>query len=490
MSKIEADADIQAAPKGLFLDGNWSGLAESATLTVTDPSSGETIAEVAAGSVSDVDLAVLAARRTFDRGAWTGLGGFERGRLLWRVADMIDAQVEAIARVEVRDNGMPLAAARQLARLGAETFRYFAGWCTRISGETADVDRPGRMLHAYTLREPLGVAALIIPWNTPFSSACSKLAPALAAGCSAILKPAEETPLTALMLGAIIERAGIPAGVVNIVNGLGRVAGAALASHPAVDKIAFTGSTSVGREIVHAAAGNLKKVSLELGGKSPTIVLADADINDAVAGLAVGAFMNSGQACIAGSKILVHRSVYDEVAERLSKHSRDLRLGDGFDDQAQLGPLISERQLNRVLELVESGRKEGADILSGGRRHDRQGFFMQPTVMTAPVAGARILREEIFGPVATLLPFDELDEAVTIANDTEYGLAAAVWTRDIGNAHRMARRLRAGTVWLNCQMVTDRRLPFGGYKQSGWGRESGAEGLDAYLQTKSVFAAL
>ncbi len=460
-------------------------------LSVRDPATGEVIADdVAAASSGDVDRAVAAARAAFDDGRWTGQGGMERARVLWRIADLIEAQTERLASVEVRDNGMSVAAARHLVRLGAETFRYFAGWCTHIAGLAPDVDRPGRPLLAYTIREPVGVAALIIPWNTPFSSACTKLATALAAGCSTVLKPAEETPLTALLLTALCRDAGLPRGVVNLVNGRGPEAGAALAAHPDVDKIAFTGSTAVGREIVRAAAGNLKKVTLELGGKSPVIVLPDADLEAAIPGLALGAFMNSGQACIAGSKILVHRSRYAEVADKLAAYAAEMRLGDGFDPATELGPLISERQLERVLALIACGRRDGAELLAGGGRRDRPGFFVEPTVMTAPALGSDILREEIFGPVATLLPFVEEEEAVTFGNATEYGLSAAVWTRDIKAAHRLARRLRAGTVWLNCQMVTDRRMPFGGYKQSGWGRENGAEGIDAYLQTKSVFAAL
>lgn len=482
-------AALDRLPRGNFIDGEWVATAGD-DLQSIDPATEATIVSVAAGAVDDVERAVTAARSSFDEGRWMSLGGAGREKLLWRIADMIDAEAERIACLEVLDNGMPLANARFLVSLGADTFRYYAGWCTKLTGMTADIDGPGRSLHAYTAREPVGVAALIVPWNVPFIMACKKIATALAAGCSVILKPAEETPLSALVLADIIGRAGVPPGVFNLVNGLGEVVGAALSAHHAVDKVGFTGSTAVGRKIVVAATGNMKQVSLELGGKSPAIVMPDADIAAAVEGLSNGAYANSGQACIAGSRIYVHRSVAEEVADKLVAKSAALRVGNGFEEGTDLGPLISLRQMERVLGLVRSGVEDGGEILSGGERVSSQGFFVQPTVMMAPPAGSRILREEIFGPVATLTIFDDAEEAIDAANDTEYGLAASLWTRNIGRAHRFAKRLRAGTVWLNCSMITDKRMPFGGYKQSGWGRESALESLDSYLQTKSVFAML
>ena len=488
---IERSAGSDDAPMvGLNLIGaDWSPAGSGATIPVCDPATGRTFGSIPAGDAADVDRAVTAARRSFDAGIWRDAKPAARARILWQVATLIEERAEQIAALETRDNGMPLVLSRALVAAGAETFRYFAGWCTKLGGMTVPVSAPGDY-HAYTLREPLGVAGLITPWNVPFVMACNKVAVALAAGCSVVLKPAEDTSLSALLLGRILGDAGLPPGVVNIVCGTGEAAGAALAAHRDVDKIGFTGSTAVGKRIVQAALGNMKKVSLELGGKSPVIVTADADLDVAVAGIARGMFTNSGQACIAGTRIYVHRSIHDELARRLARTAADQRVGDGRTADTTLGPLISERQLARVDELVRSGIADGAKVLTGGRRIGTTGWFYAPTVMTAPRVGARILREEIFGPVANLLPFDDLEAVITAANDSDYGLAAAIWTGDIALGHRVARRLRAGTIWINCQLVTDRAIPFGGYKQSGWGRENGLEGLDAYLQTKSVFTAL
>jgi phenylacetaldehyde dehydrogenase len=485
-----AASDAPAAFAGRnLIDGRWLAAQSGELLDARNPSTYALVGSAPASNADDADQAVRAARRSFEAGVWQSRTPAARARILYEVAALIEKRATEIAELETRNNGMPIALARALAGTGAETFRYFAGWCTKIRGETAEVSALGNF-HAYTLREPVGVAALIVPWNVPFIMACNKVATALAAGCSVILKPAEETPLTALLLGEILMQAGVPEGVINIVCGTGEVAGAALASHGDVDKISFTGSTDVGRKIVVAAAGNLKRVSLELGGKSPVLVFPDADLDQAAAGIARGVFTNSGQACIAGSRIFVHRDVQADLAGRLATIVGQMKLGDGFEEGVNLGPLISQRQLDRVTALVAEGLRDGSEVVAGGSRPKRQGYFFEPTILTAPKPDSRILREEIFGPVANLLPFNHTNEAIEQANDTEYGLAAAIWTRDIGVAHRTAKRIKAGTVWLNCQLIADRSMAFGGYKQSGWGRENGLEGLDAFLQTKSVFAAL
>jgi phenylacetaldehyde dehydrogenase len=472
-----------------LIDGEWVTAISGSSVEVRNPSTIALVGSAPDSGAADIDLAVKAARTSFEAGVWHGPSPAWRTRILLAVADLIEKRAAEISELETRNNGMPLALAQWLTNTGAETFRYFAGWCTKIHGDTSSISAPGDF-HAYTLREPMGVAALIVPWNVPFIMACNKVAVALAAGCSVVLKPAEETPLTALLLGQILMDAGVPKGVVNIVCGLGETAGAALAAHHDVDKIGFTGSTAVGRMIVRAAAGNLKKVSLELGGKSPIIVFADADLDQAAAGIARGIFTNSGQACIAGSRVFVHRDIQAALVDRLATLLGKLKVGDGFEAGVDLGPLISQRQLDRVASLVAGGISDGAQVIIGGSKIERRGYFFGPTILTAPRAGAPILREEIFGPVANVLPFADMAEVIAAANDTEYGLAAGIWTRDIGVAHRMAKKMKSGTVWLNCQLIADRSMPFGGYKQSGWGRENGLEGLDAFLQTKSVFAAI
>lgn len=477
--------DILARTGGLLAGGEWSSPQET-EISIDDPAHAMRIGVLAAGAERDVDLAVAAARQAFDTGAWTNLAPGERARILWRVGDLIDAQAERIARLETLDVGMPYAKALGLARGVAEMFRYSAGWCTKLYGQATDLTLPSGVFHAYTRHEPAGVAALITPWNTPFALAGNKTATALSAGCTVVLKPAEETPLSALALAEILIEAGVPSGVFNLVNGRGAVVGAALAAHRDVDKVGFTGSTAVGKRIVAAGLDNMKRVTLELGGKSPVVVFDDADIARHAATIANGVFSNSGQMCVAGSRVFVHHSRHDELLEALAVYARGLKVGDGFEQTTNLGPLVSERQRERVEDLIAAGVQEGARIVTGGERIGSEGYFIAPTVLTAPHVGARILKEEIFGPVVNLIPFSDEDEVVAAANDTDYGLAAAVYTASAQRGHRLARRLRAGTVWINTQLVMSPMMPFGGYRQSGWGREFGLAGVDAYTEIKTV----
>jgi phenylacetaldehyde dehydrogenase len=464
-------------------------------IPVFDPSTEDQISEFTDCGTEAVNDAVARAKASAESGIWSGKPDYERAKILWRVADLIDENAELLAELEMLNAGMYQEQARMQVAVGSEWFRYYAGWCTKIDGIARDVNTGGLTgvdshMHTYTLREPYGVVGLIFPWNGPVFNFCAKLAPSLAAGCNSVVKPAEETPLSALVLMRLLAEAGVPDGVANLVNGYGHTVGAVITAHPDVEKVAFTGSTEVGRAIVHAAAdSNLNKVTLELGGKSPVLIFEDASVKKALTLAAFGAFVHSGQACVCGSRILAHRSVYDRVVEGMATIANAMKMGGPKEEGTMSGPLISQKQLKRVLGYLEQGKSDGAEIVTGGHRLDRRGYFVHPTVVTnLDPDTSRLFQEEIFGPVVTILPFDDEDEAVALANNSTYGLASTVWTKDLGRAHRLAKRIKAGTVGLNCQFQYDHSMPFGGYKQSGWGHESGKAGLDTYLQTKIVWA--
>lgn len=477
----------------LLIDGKTEAAASGRTFRTLNPAAGEALGTVAEGDAADVDRAVSAARAALS-GPWSKLSPAERERVLHKAADLLEARAEAFAQLETLDNGKPIREAKNGdLPLAIGLLRYFGGWPTKIHGETTPVSVPyfpgAKFLH-YTVREPVGVVGAIIPWNFPLLMAVERLAPALACGNAVVLKPAEQTPLSALWLGELLLEAGVPPGVVNIVPGYGPTAGAAIARHMGIDKVTFTGSTEVGREVVKASAGNMKRISMELGGKSPNIVFADADLDAAAKGIFMGIFYNQGQCCSAGSRVFIERPAYEKMLAALAERAKTVRQGNPLDPKTHMGPLVSAEQRDRVLSYIDSGKKEGAQLLAGGAVAAGGGFFVQPTVFGGVKDDMKIAREEIFGPVVSVMPFDTVDEVMARANSTDYGLVAAVWTKDVKKAHQAAARLKAGTVWINCYHFVDAAAPWGGVKQSGYGREKGQYALENYTSLKSVWVDL
>jgi aldehyde dehydrogenase (NAD+) len=496
VSTVPLDPRVQSflahGPKKLFIGGKFVESVSGKTFTSTNPATGETLAEVYEADKADVDLAVEAAEQAF-AGKWYTLSPSDRGRLIWKLADLIEEHAEALSQLETLDNGKPIRETRSAdIPLTIDHFRYYAGWATKIHGEVIE-NSASRHFFTYTRREPIGVVGQIIPWNFPLLMAAWKLGAALATGNTVVMKTAEQTPLTALYLAELIQQAGFPDGVVNILSGYGPTAGAAIAQHPRIRKVAFTGSTQVGKLIMEQAAGNLKRVSLELGGKSPNIVFPDADFSKAIPGALMGIFFNQGQVCCAGSRLFVHKKVYDNFLADMTSYASKIKQGPGLDESTQIGPLVSDEQFNRVCYYLEKGQEEGATPVVGGKPLEGAGYFVPPTIFTDVRDDMTIAKEEVFGPVVAALPFDDEEQIADVirrANANEYGLAAGVWTTDLRKAHRVAHALEAGTVWVNCYNAFDAAVPFGGYKQSGFGREMGSYALELYTQVKAVWVNL
>lgn len=491
-SLSQANSDFlarRATGEGLYIGGEWGS--GSGTIDTLDPASGIVTGQIAAGSAADVDRAVSAAQTAFQ--SWKAVLPAERAKILWKIADLIEENIDDLAELETLDQGKPLFVGRWAEIPGAVgQFRFFAGQAMAIEGRTVDssinYQPEGKQMRSWSVREPVGVVAAIVPWNSPLVLTAMKLAPALAAGCTVVLKPAEDTSLTALRLAELMQEAGVPEGVFNVVTGLGADTGAALAAHPGVSKIAFTGSTVTGRAILDAAKSNFKRVTLELGGKSPVIVMDDADLEMAIPGVANAIFFNGGQVCIAGSRLFAHEKIYDRLIEGVCEYARGLKLGHGLEATTQMGPLVSQRHAEKVDGFIQKALGEGASLLTGGERSGDIGTFIAPTVLGDVDPAMEIVREEVFGPVLVAQKFTDMDSVIAQANDSEYGLAASVWTEGLSNAHRMTEAISAGTVWINCHAMYDASLAIGGLKQSGWGRDSGRQALDNYLEWKTVCA--
>lgn len=471
---------------GVWVKGNGS------TIECINPADGEVFAKVSAASITDTEGAIEAARHAFDSGIWHSKTPAERAKVLWKIADLIEENAIFLAELETLDGGKLFASALNgEVAMAAESFRYYAGWATKLEGKTVQISSAGDApFHCYSEYRPIGVVGAITPWNGALVMAAWKLAPALAAGCSCVLKPSEQTNLSTLALGRLIEQAGMPGGVVNIVPGYGHDVGATIANSPDVDKISFTGSTITGKKLLEAAKGNLKKLTLELGGKSPAIVLCDADLDKAVPGVAQGIFSNAGQICVAGSRVYVERSIYDKFLQRLVAYASNIKLGSGFNDESEMGPVISGDHLNNIESFVDESISAGATVVCGGKKLDQSGYYFPPTILTEVSDSMKIAREEVFGPVLIVQPFDKLDDVVARANNSKYGLAASVWSQDIGKSHSLVQKLQAGITWINAHGIPDMAMPFGGYKQSGWGREGGREGLLQYCELRSTLVNL
>jgi len=488
---MNAPTQFKAPQTRNLIGGKWQDAASGETIAIEDPATEEQIASVPRSGAEDIDRAVQAARAAFENPAWRKIRPIDRGKLLENIARKIEDHADELAHLESVDTGKAISFAKILDMPSTiDVFRYMGGWCSKITGKTLPVSFDGREYHAYTRREPIGVVGAITPWNYPLALGSWKIASALAAGCTMVLKPTELTPLSTLRLAELCLEAGLPEGVLNIVNGYGHEAGAALAQHHDVNKITFTGSTAVGKKIVEYSLGNLKRVTLELGGKSPSIVFADADLDQVGLGAALAVFFNSGQICFAASRLFVEEKVYDQVVEAVAAVARTFQVGNGRDPNTMMGPVVSRKQQERILGYVQSGIEQGATLVTGGKKVGDKGYFIEPTVFANARPSMKIVQEEIFGPVVSVIPFKDVEEVTRMANDTTYGLAANIWTRDIKKAHKLAHRLEAGSVWINCHGIIDAAAPFGGFKQSGWGREVSEEGLQVYTETKTVCALL